>query len=120
MLKKGMTMEAIVNHFMRGGMDAEQEESEFSKKMKELTGGKDLSQEEMLELMKSKLGAGSKTELEEMLAKGYSLQDALDYMMKHGKTEEEEQKEIAEKIRAVMDGKNMSNEEKFNFLKENL
>jgi len=117
-------MDQILKQFMEGGIEnvkeEVQEESEFSKKMKELTGGKNLSQEEMLELMKSKLGAGSKAELEEMLAKGYSLKEAMDYMMKHGKTEEEEQKVLADKIRAVMEGKNLSNEEKLNFLKENL
>merc|ERR1719422_900156 len=40
--------------------------------------------------------------------------------MKHGKTEDEENKILADKIRAAMDGKNMSQEEKLNFLKSNL
>jgi len=79
-----------------------------------------LTQEEMLELMKSKLGEGSKAELEDMLARGYSLEDAMKFMMKHGKTEEEEQKILADKIRAAMDGKNMTQEEKMKYLKENL
>ena len=95
-------------------------ESELSKQLRELAGGKNLTQEEMLELMKTKLGEGSKAELEAMLAKGYSLEEAMKYMMKHGKTEEEEQKILADKIRAAMDGKNMTEEEKMKFLKDNL
>jgi len=124
LLKSGMTMDQIVKQFMEGGMANVklEEESDFSKKMKELSGGKNLTQDEMLELMKSQLGSGSKAELEAMLAKGYSIQEAMDYMMKHGKTEEEEQKAEADKIRSVLekDMSNMSNEEKLNFLKENL
>jgi len=126
LLKSGMTMDEIVKKFMEGGIENVKEsipeESEFSKKMKELAGGKDLTQEEMLELMKSQLGSESKAQLEEMLAKGYSMQEAMEYMMKHGKTEEEEQKIEADKIRSVMekDMSSMSNEEKLKFLKENL
>jgi len=126
LLKSGMTMDQIVKQFMEGGIEklteSVPEESEFSKKMKELAGGKDLTEDEMLQLMKTQLGAGSKAELEEMLAKGYSLQEAMDYMMKHGKTEEEEQQVLAEKIRAVLekDMSKMSKDEKLNFLKENL
>merc|ERR1719339_622156 len=73
MLAKGMTMEQIINHFMKGGMDEVVEESDFAKKMKELVGGKNLSEEQMLALMKSQLGEGSKAELEEMLKSGMSL-----------------------------------------------
>jgi len=127
LLKSGMTMEDIIKKFVDGGMEEIQKiseelgnESEFSKKMKELTGGKDLSQEEMLELMKSKLGDQSKAKLEEMLSQGYTMEEAMNYMMKHGKTEDEENKILADKIRAAMDGKNMSQEEKLNFLKSNL
>lgn len=127
LLKSGMKMEDIIKNFMEGGMDSieklsqeQKRESDISKLLKELAGDKNLTKEEMLELMKSKLGEGSKAELEEMLAKGYSVEEAMNYMMKHGKTEEEEQKIFAEQLRAAMDGKNMSKEEKMNFLKQNL
>merc|ERR1719438_171761 len=40
--------------------------------------------------------------------------------MKHGKTEEQEQKIFADKLKAAMDGKNLSNEQKMAFLKNNL
>ena len=127
LLKSGMTMEDIIKKFVDGGIEGIDQlnkelttESEFAKQMKELSGGKDLTQEEMLELMKSKLGEDSKAKLEEMLAKGYTMEEAMNYMMKHGKTEEEEQKILADKIKAAMDGKNMTEEEKLNFLKANL
>ena len=127
LLKSGMTMEDIIKKFVDGGIEGIDQlnkelttESEFAKQMKELSGGKDLTQEEMLELMKTKLGEDSKAKLEEMLAKGYTMEEAMNYMMKHGKTEEQEQKILADKIKAAMDGKNMTEEEKLNFLKANL
>merc|ERR1719500_2251830 len=117
MLAKGMTMEQIINHFMKGGMDEVVEESEFAKKMKELVGGKNLSEEQMLALMKSQLGEGSKAELEEMLKSGMSLADAMKHFMEHGKTEEEEQ---AERMKKALDNPNMTSEEKMKLLKETL
>merc|ERR1719312_632610 len=111
MLKKGMTMDQIINHFMKGGMDEVQEETEFTKKMKELIGGKNLSEEEMLELMKSQLGEGSKAELEAMLAQGFSLQEVMDHFIKHGKTDEEEQRELQEKLEKMMNDPNANSEE---------
>merc|ERR1719233_595974 len=120
MLKKGMTMDQIINHFMKGGMDEVQEETDFTKKMKELIGGKNLSEEEMLELMKSQLGEGSKAELEAMLAQGFSLQEVMDHFMKHGKTDEEEQKELQDKIEKMMNDPNASTEDVFNALRNQL
>merc|ERR1719312_2098649 len=120
MLKKGMTMDQIINHFMKGGMDEVQEETEFTKKMKELIGGKNLSEEEMLELMKSQLGEGSKAELEAMLAQGFSLQEVMDHFMKHGKTDEEEQRELQEKLEKMMNDPNANSEDVFNALRNQL
>lgn len=130
LLADGYTMDEVMKLMAAHGNDVEglaaaaaalsNEETEFKKKMKELAGGKDLSDEQMLELMKSQLGAGSKAELEALLAKGVSLQDAMNYMMRHGKTEEEEAAILAEKIRAGMEGKNMTDREKIEFLRQNL
>merc|ERR1719317_1310920 len=120
MLKKGMTMDQIINHFMKGGMDEVQEETDFTKKMKELIGGKNLSEEEMLELMKSQLGEGSKAELEAMLAQGFSLQEVMDHFMKHGKTDEEEQRELQEKLEKMMNDPNANSEDVFNALRNQL
>merc|ERR1712072_479719 len=115
-----MTMDQIINHFMKGGMDGVQEETEFTKKMKELIGGKNLSEEEMLELMKSQLGEGSKAELEAMLAQGYSLQDVMDHFMKHGKTQEQEQEELKSKLGNMMSDPNMKPKDVLNALRDKL
>merc|ERR1719339_495045 len=117
MLAKGMTMEQIINHFMKGGMDEVVEESDFAKKMKELVGGKNLSEEQMLALMKSQLGEGSKAELEEMLKSGMTLADAMKHFMEHGKTEEQEQ---AERVKAALEDPNIFNEDKMKLLQETL
>merc|ERR1711953_820535 len=88
LLKSGLTMDEIVKRFVEGGMDGVGQmsgevnsESELAKQLRELAGGKNLTQEEMLELMKSKLGEGSKAKLEDMLAQGYSLDEAMKFMM---------------------------------------
>ena len=44
------------------------------------------------------VGAKSKAEMEEMLRQGYSMQEVLDHFMKHGRTEEEEQKALAQRL----------------------
>ena len=130
LLADGYTMDEVMKLMAAHGNDVEglaaaaaalsNEETDFKKKMKELAGGKDLTDEQMLELMKSQLGAGSRAELEALLAKGVSLQDAMNYMMRHGKTEEEEAAVLAQKIRAGMEGKNMTDREKIEFLRQNL
>merc|ERR1711962_811001 len=97
--------------------DKTREESDFAKKMKELVGGKNLTEEQMLALMKSQLGEGSKAELEEMLKSGMSLADAMKHFMEHGKTEEQEQ---AERMKKSLDNPNLTKEEKMKVLKENL
>ena len=43
-------------------------------------------------------GAGSRAQLEEMLRQGYSMQEVMDHFMKHGKTEEEEQKALTDRL----------------------
>ena len=43
-----------------------------------------------LKLLKNQLGPESQTKLEEMLKQGMSVEDAIDYFMKHGKTKLED------------------------------
>ena len=120
LIRSGMSMEEVVKKFLEGGIENVQAESEISKKLKELTGGQNLSKEEMFELLKSKLGDESKAELEAMLAAGYTMDEAMQHMLKHGKTADEEHKILANKISDAMNGKNMTKDEKLNFLKNNL
>ena len=120
LIRSGMSMEEVVKKFLEGGIENVQAESEISRKLKELTGGQNLSQEEMFELLKSKLGDESKAELEAMLAAGYTMDEAMQHMLKHGKTADEEHQILANKISDAMNGKNMTKDEKLNFLKNNL
>ena len=57
-----------------------------------------MSEAEMLDALKSQLGANSKKEMEDMLKQGYTMEQIMEHFMKHGKTEEEEQKETLRKI----------------------
>lgn len=86
-----------------------------------------LSPEAMIEMMKQKLGKSrivwainhsrslstkassnfssgseSRAKLEEMLRQGYSMQEVLNYFMKHGKTEEEERKDHMKKLQVAI------------------
>jgi transposase len=130
LLAEGYTMEEVMNLMKTHGNDIEglaaaaaalnNEENDLKRRLKELAGGRDLTDDQMVELMKSQLGAGSRAELEAMLASGVSLEDAMKFMMRNGKTEEEEQAILAEKIRKGMEGKNMTDQEKIDFLRHNL
>merc|ERR1719341_390261 len=83
-------------------------------------GGKEMNEEELLDLMKCQLGEGSKAELEAMLAQGYSLQDVMDHFMKHGKTQEQEQEELKSKLGNMMSDPNMKPEDVLNALRDKL
>lgn len=135
MLRQGMTMEDIIKHFTgqeevsldrrpsRSSADLnnnEQPGSEFARRMQELMANGNLSEEAMIELMKQQLGAGSRAEMEEMLRQGYSMQEVLDHFMKHGKTEQEEQKALTQRLQAVLNDTKMAKDQAYAFLQENL
>ena len=68
MLKQGYSPDEIVQHFME---EAEQKSGtqSLAKKMEELLKGKDLSEDEILELMKNEMGAESRKKMEEFQVK---------------------------------------------------
>ena len=73
-------------------------------------------------LMKNHLDQESLVKMEEMLKKGYPIEDVIDHLLKHGKTpqqalrektvlKEREKKEAAKKLKEKIEGNNLSNEE---------
>merc|ERR1712029_559091 len=104
MLKQGYSPEEIVEHFME---DAEKKSGSHSlqKKMEKLLEGKDLSEEEILELMKNEMGSESKKKMEELLSKGHSPKDVMKMMMQTGMTQEEETRDTAETMKHIMTSK---------------
>ena len=66
MLKQGYSPDEIVQHFLE---DAEKKSGSqtLARKLEDLTGGKDLSEDEMLELMKNEMGEESRKKMEELM-----------------------------------------------------
>merc|ERR1711874_775841 len=109
MMKQGKSIKDIEKHFIERA-DIVTAESELAIKIKKISGGRKLSSEEMVLLLKQQLGEGSKKEMEKMLAQGVSMEDIINHFMEHGKTEDEEQRTVAEKLKNIMTD-SMSEEE---------
>merc|ERR1719341_3194037 len=101
MLKQGMSMKDIVKHFIEL-KDIEPVESALSIKLKKLSGGRKLSSKEMVDLMAQQMGDSDRREMEDMLASGASMEEVLKHFMEHGRTKEEEQREVANKLASLM------------------
>merc|ERR1711936_810210 len=123
MVRCGCSHDEIINHFMNREKNKKgQKRNEFGRKMYELTKGKKLTKKELVMLMKNHLAQDSLVAMEEMLKKGYPIEDVIDYFLKFGKTpqealraktlqKEKEKKEAAKKLREQIEGNNLSNDE---------
>merc|ERR1719315_365283 len=123
MRRCGCSHDEIINHFMNREKNKKgQKRNEFGRKMYELTKGKKLTKKELVMLMKNHLAQDSLMAMEEMLKKGFAIEDAIDYFLKNGKTpqqalrektvqKEKEKKEAAKKLKEKIEGNNLSNEE---------
>ena len=120
MLKNGCSLEEVIGHFMNRSYSPEREKSEFAKNIERLSAGKDLSEDELLKLVMSNLDKESEEKMTEMLEKGYSKQDVINYFLKNAKTKEEQMKETAEKIKALMNDEKMTDKDKLEILRNQL
>ena len=123
MVRCGCSHDEIIQHFMNREKNKKgQKRNEFGRKMYELTKGKKLTKKELVMLMKNHLAQDSLVAMEEMLKKGYPIEDVIDYFLKFGKTPQEalraktlqketEKKEAAKKLREQIEGNNLSNDE---------
>merc|ERR1712142_697342 len=104
MLKQGYSPDEIVQHFLE---DAEKKSGtqSLAKKIEELTKGKDLSDDEILEIMKNEMGDESKKKMEELIKQGHSKQEVMKMMMASGKLQEEETRDTAETMKHIMTSK---------------
>merc|ERR1711962_1553312 len=105
-----------------------QKKNDFGRKIFELTKGSKLTRREIIMLMKNHLDSESCAKMEDMIKKCYPLEDIIDYFLKYGKTPEQAlkektlqkeymKKEASRKIRKMVDGNNLSNEEILAILK---
>merc|ERR1711892_1083644 len=119
MLKQGYSMEEVVDHFQNRGTENEAK-TELAKKIKKLSGGKKLSNEDLLELIKDQLSDEGKKQMEEMLKDGKSMKDVIDHFMSNGKTQEEEHREIGEKLSNLVRNRKLSKEELVDLMSKEL
>lgn len=120
MLKQGHSIEEVIGFFMSRSKSPENEKSEFAKNIDKLVREKDMSQDEILKLIENHLDKESREKLSEMLAKGYSKQDVINHFMNNSKTKEEQMKETAEKIKALMSDDSMTDKDKIEILRNQL
>lgn len=116
MVKKGYTKDDIIKYFMKHGDDR----NDFVQEMKKLTDDSSLSKEELLEVMKNKLGVLSQRKVDEMIREGYSTDEIIQHLMAHGKTQEQEYNLFTRRMSQILDEKSMTEKEKVEKLKENL
>merc|ERR1712098_459715 len=118
MLQKGYTKEDVIKYFMKHGDDR----NDFVQEMKKITEGSDLSKEEILDIMKSKLGVMSQRKMEDMIREGYSADEIIKHLMTHGKTQEQETSIFTRRMSILLEGpgKPLTDKEKVDKLKENL
>merc|ERR1712179_263361 len=112
MLKNGCSIQEVIDHFLNRGQSGEEysDKTEFQSKIEELLEGKNLSDDEILALMRSQVDDETKAEIKAMLEKGYSKKDVINHLMKNVKTNEEKEKENAQKL-ALFDDQEMTDEE---------
>merc|ERR1712228_1125847 len=120
MLRRGCSIEEVIGHFMSRSESPDKEKSDFAKNIEKLIEGKDLSVDDVLQLIEDQLDDESKKKMEEMLQKGYTKQDVVNHFMKNAKTKEEQMRETADKIKALMNDENMSEEHKLEMLRNQL
>merc|ERR1740128_460691 len=118
MLQKGYTKEDVIKYFMKHGDDR----NDFVQEMKRLTGGDtDLSKEEILDIMKSKLGVMSQRKMEDMIREGYSAEEIIQHLMTHGKTQEQETKLFTRRMSILLEREvTLTDKEKVDKIKEHL
>jgi len=120
MLKRGCSIEEVIGHFMTRSQSPAKEKSSFAKNIEKMIEGKDLSEDDVLQLIEGQLDDESKQKMEEMLKKGYTKQDVINHFMKNAKTKEEQMRETADKIKALMNDENMSEQNKLEILRNQL
>ena len=104
MLKQGYSPDEIVQHFLE---DAEKKSGSqtLARKLEDLTRGKDLSEDEMLELMKNEMGEESRKKMEELMKQGHSKQEVIKMMMASGQLQDEETRDTAGTMQHIMTSK---------------
>ena len=102
MLRRGCSTPELFNLFCNRGKKLAQK-TEFAARMERLLDGKLLAPQDILDIMKQNLDDESMESLPSLFEKGYTVQDVIEHLWKTGKTPEQKQKEVAEKMLQLLD-----------------
>ena len=102
MLRRGCSTPELFNLFCNRGKKLSQK-TEFAARMERLLDGKLLAPQDILDIMKQNLDDESMESLPSLFEKGYTVQDVIEHLWKTGKTPEQKQKEVAEKMLQLLD-----------------
>merc|ERR1711892_1312898 len=73
---------------------------------------KDMTPEQVIEMLRSELSSEDKSQLERMLHNGCSIQEVIDHFLNRGVEDEREDKtDFQTKIEEMLDGKNLNDDE---------
>merc|ERR1711962_1578247 len=120
MLKLGCTIEEVIGHFMSRSQSPDKEKSNFAKKIDQLIEGKNLTVDQVLDVIAEQLDDEQRQKMEDMLNKGYTKQDVVNHFLRTAKTKEEQMQETADKIKALMSDESMSDSSKLEMLRNQL
>ena len=107
----------IVTHFFQKG---QLRNMSLQEKMKQLIGRENVSDQEMLRHLRSQLGPKSKEQLEAMLQKGDSVSEIVKYFLENGKTPDQENEDLRQKMKKILSEGNLSPELVLSALETNL
>ena len=113
MLKSGMPLDEVIEHFMKKGKTKEEMQKEKSEQLRKIMEEKkDMSPEEVVNMLREELGEEDKKQMEKMLKSGCSLQEVMDHFMNRGMEESlDEKTDFQKKMEQMLDGKNLNEDE---------
>ena len=128
MLKSGMSMSEVLEHFQRV-----KEKEELKEKLQSLLDGQNASTEEVFNALRNQLGAEDQAKIDEMLKRGLTMEQIIKHFMNGGMDEgasdeiptvEQMKKKIKDdlknKISNLLNDPNASTEDVFNAMMKNL
>jgi ribosomal protein S11 len=119
MFREGHNIAYISKYFIESIGTKEEERQKINEELTKLLSKKNLSEDEILKLVKEKFGYKAEAAMREMLKSGQHIEEVIDQFIKDG-FDERKETELEKKMKNLLKGKTLSPEEKMEFLKSQL
>ena len=123
MLASGMTPQQVMEHFLKHGKTKHEEQEEVAAAQaeaeKRVKAGRNVTEEEQLELMKGQMGETERAEVEALLAQGVSLKDIMNRFMTKP-SPDIPASDPASELRSLLERTDLSAEQKLELLEGSL